>query len=113
MPAIAEEYRFFSLWIRLFLYDTYTYTHSLANTDVYMHSLHVCEHTAAVHSRQRGQDYVMFKWGVFKHARVHVQLFKRPMETYTQHSSASVTLICHRVWLWRSHEVWLKPNYKF
>lgn len=40
-------------------------------------------------------------------------LLKGPMETHIQHSSASVVLIFHRVWLWRSHEVWLKPNCKF
>lgn len=44
----------------------------------YVHSLHVWERTTAVHSRQRGQDYVMFKCGALKHARVHAQLFKGP-----------------------------------
>lgn len=38
---------------------------------------------------------------------------KGPMETRIHHSSASVILISHRVWLWQSHEVWLKPNCKF
>lgn len=38
---------------------------------------------------------------------------KGPMETHIQHSSASVILISHRVWLWQSHEVRLKPNCKF
>lgn len=43
-----------------------------------MHSVHVWQHTTAVHSRQRGRDYVMFKRGVFKHDGVDVQLFKGP-----------------------------------
>lgn len=38
---------------------------------------------------------------------------KRPYGTHIQHSSASVILISHRVWLWQSHEVWLKSNCKF
>lgn len=38
---------------------------------------------------------------------------KGPMETRIQHPSASVVLRSRRVWLWQSHEVWLKPNCKF
>lgn len=52
--------------------------HVFMFTQFYMHSVHVWEPTTAVHSRQGGQDYVLFKCGVFKHDGVDVQLFKRP-----------------------------------
>lgn len=42
--------------------------HVFMFTQFSMHSFRVWERTAAVHSRQWGQDYAMFKCGVFKHA---------------------------------------------